>query len=749
MKLDLVKLFPAGADGTHKMLPKQELFFKQVLNPKGPKYLAFISGVGGGKTITGCITMLAQAVMYPSTYLIARQYYPELKATTYRTFKDVCPPELIIEDRIADMEMRIKAINGKTSTILFRPLEAWDKLRSLNLGGFFIDEASQCSEEAFMLLQGRLRDPGGLRKGYCISNPNGHDWLYQWFYKQDFFKNEEVKKDYTLIRGTSLENTFLPKDYIDTMMNTWSEDRIRREVMGEFDVFEGAVYSEFRRDVHVIDEFEIPKQWTRVIGADHGFSNPSAAIFGAVSGDGDLYIYDEFYEKECLIQDVVTKGWLPRIGKDKIDAIFIDPSVKATRGQTGVSDFSTYIEHLPNHLALIPANNEVSAGIDRVKSFLKVNEKSGRPKMFIFKRCKNLIEELVQYRWDTLLPSQAGRANAKESPRKYNDHACFVAGTMVRTPSGEVPIEAIKPGDLVMTTLGPRPVIASGKTGIRSVFDYGVFTSTPDHPVLLSDGSKVAIADLTDYSKIVKFNVCKSSLMASYLGKLVDITEQTVQIATAVWNLCTGKFGKPHMDQYQVGTTSTMWTATPTTTTFQISPVLMGLSIYLSTEKQDPRFAEPPRVKNTWRPYGYWLPSGIKATPGVNGIGNTLSAWLRKWQSSLASGKLAKFAQKITRSLEVDKIKVDSVTKTVGLPLFVGVEPVYNLSVHGVSEFYANGVLVSNCDALRYLVMSRPDPAKVDKTPSYKKGWPTAEKVLQAELAAKRNPPQKDPFGDY
>jgi phage terminase large subunit len=406
------------------MLPKQRIFFDKVLDKNGPKYVAFISGVGGGKTITGCVTMLAQAVMYPSTYLIARQYYPELKATTYRTFKDICPPELILEDRIADMEIRIKAVNGKSSTILFRPLEAWDKLRSLNLGGFFIDEASQVSEEAFMLLQGRLRDSGGLRKGICISNPAGHDWLYRWFFKQDFFKNEQEKRNYFLIKGTSLENTFLPKDYIETMLNTWSDIRIQREVMGSFDVFEGAIYDEFRRDVHVIDDFEIPSDWRRVMGADHGWTNPAAAVFGAVDGDGNVYIYDEYYAKEKLIREIVQEGWLPKIGRDKIDAIYIDPSTKATRGQTGLSDFSTYLEYLPDNLALLTANNEVSAGIDRVKTYLRINPRNNKPRLYIFKRCVNLIEELVQYRWAPLSPSQEGQKNQKEEPRKYNDHAC-------------------------------------------------------------------------------------------------------------------------------------------------------------------------------------------------------------------------------------------------------------------------------------------------------------------------------------
>ncbi len=37
-----------------------------------------------------------------------------------------------------------------------------------------------------------------------------------------------------------------------------------------------------------------------------------------------------------------------------------------------------------------------------------------------------------------------------------------------------------------------------------------------------------------------------------------------------------------------------------------------------------------------------------------------------------------------------------------------GAEPVYNLTVAGAHEYYANGILVHNCDALRYVVSSLP-----------------------------------------
>lgn len=428
--LNLNRCFPIGLDGTQAPLPKQQEFLNRAFDPKGPKYTLYCGGIGSGKTLIGCITMLAWAVMYPGDYLVCRQFFPELKITTLKTFKEICPPELIAEERVADGIIRIKAAGGKISNVIFRQLEEPDKLRSLNLSGFYIDESSQVSEAAFMLLQGRLRGPG-LRKGILTTNPNGHDWQYTWFVKQDHFSNDAAKRHFSLVKAPSTENVHLPDGYVQGIMETWSEDRIRREIYGDFDSFEGQVYSEFRRDTHVVPAFKIPDDWTRVIGIDHGYRNPAAWLWGAVDYDGNVYIYREFYEREWLIEEIckgnkrVNKPGVLTLGKgEKYEQARIDPSTRARRGTTGGSDWDAYIENLPVDFPLLPANNEKTAGIDRVKSYFKVNEKTGKPRLYIFNTCGNLIEELSKYRYKELLANQVGKQAEKEEPNKVDDHAC-------------------------------------------------------------------------------------------------------------------------------------------------------------------------------------------------------------------------------------------------------------------------------------------------------------------------------------
>ena len=428
MIIDLNRTFPEGPDGTRRALPKQKLFMDTVLDLKGPPYVLYSGGVGSGKTLIGCILTIMLAVLFPGDYLVCRLFNPELKATTYRTFLEICPPELIVEHRIADQTIKIRSQGGKTSTILFRGLDEPDKLRSLNLNAAYVDEMSQVSEEAFTLLQGRLRGKH-VRKIYGTTNPNGHSWLYRYFIKKDF-ATEDAKRRFYHISAPSTENIHLPDGYVDGMLSTWSTDRIKREVMGSWDAFSGQVYTDFSRHIHVIKPFKIPDEWTKFIGGDHGFRNPAAFLWTAVDYDGNLYVYREFYEREWYIDEIVKgnrrpgfqgKGIVELSRGEKIEGVWIDPSTKANRGKD--ADFTTYLENMPKDWSLIPANNEVGTGIDRVKQYLRVDPRTNRPRLFIFDSCPELIEEIAQYRYEELSAGQTNDKNIKESPVKKDDHA--------------------------------------------------------------------------------------------------------------------------------------------------------------------------------------------------------------------------------------------------------------------------------------------------------------------------------------
>lgn len=445
MKIDLTKLFPVSPiDGSQGPLPKQQEFLDCLLNHPEIRNIAYFGGYGSGKSLILCIANILQGVMYGGEYVIARQYMPELRRTTMRIFHEMLPPELILEKKDAVAETVIKSVNG-TARFYFVGLDEPEKLDSLSLDGASIDEASQTTEEAFLKLKGRLRGTRGLKKMLLVGNPKGHDYVYKNFINQNHFKEfihpvnkrviteEEQKKEYRLILAPSTENRHLDDNYIQGMLSTYSPERIKRDIYGSFDSFEGQVYSEFDRGSHVIRPFRIPDNWDRHIRIDHGYKNPAAVLFFAISPDGDVYVYRELYVREWLIRQIVNGD-----KKEKKHGIFnhiqgvrsfksakIDPSTKARRGTTGESDFDEYWKQWPekDKLPLQLAKNAVELGIDRVKQYLKPHPKTNRPSLYFFDTCINLLEEITTYKYPELGPGEVGKKSDKEAPLKVNDHA--------------------------------------------------------------------------------------------------------------------------------------------------------------------------------------------------------------------------------------------------------------------------------------------------------------------------------------
>ena len=72
------------------------------------------------------------------------------------------------------------------------------------------------------------------------------------------------------------------------------------------------------------------------------------------------------------------------------------------------------------------AKKDVSVGIQKVAERLVV-QKDGRPRLFIFNNCSNLISEIGKYRWQE---SKEGRP-VKEEPLKIDDHACDALRYMI------------------------------------------------------------------------------------------------------------------------------------------------------------------------------------------------------------------------------------------------------------------------------------------------------------------------------
>jgi hypothetical protein len=209
------------------------------------------------------------------------------------------------------------------------------------------------------------------------------------------------------------DNPYLANDgRYEQMLKALPPTQRRQLLEGDWEVAEGAAFTEFDRFVHIVDPFEIPIHWERLKGIDYGYASESACIWGAVDKtDGTLIIYRELYRKGLLATELARL-----ITEMEINDPFSVPGVLDTAcwnrtGTTGPTVGETLVKS--GHKLRRADKNRV-AGKIQIHEYLKVQQ-SGRPKLQIFNTCPNLIRELQSIPLD--------KSNPEDVDTHAPDHA--------------------------------------------------------------------------------------------------------------------------------------------------------------------------------------------------------------------------------------------------------------------------------------------------------------------------------------
>jgi len=409
-------------------LPKQELFIYHCeLNPLA-KFIWYCGGFGSGKSYIGSQLTIRQAMQNPGgRSLIARNTLVDLKATTMKTFFEVIDRRLI--KKWNKTENLLTLINGHE--IYFWGLDDIEKLKSLEIGFYWIDEVNEIDELKFNILKGRLRNKKHAKRfGIVTSNSEGKNWTYKQFVTGKGLSKASDLEKFFVVKAPSNENTHLPEDYLD-VLNSYTGDLYQRYVLASWNVFEGQIFPDFNREIHVLPWFEIPATWKRIGGIDHGERNPSTFVWAAISPSGDIYIYRE-YSLAGEGVDKHVRNIKELNESDKLEYIVIDPSVKSVRGTSGRKVDTEYKEEwekvFGHKMPLRYANNDVNAGIARLHKYFRVDplrlhpqtKQKGAPRIFYLDTCPIAADETESYKWKKLMPTSEN--DPEEKPRKKDDH---------------------------------------------------------------------------------------------------------------------------------------------------------------------------------------------------------------------------------------------------------------------------------------------------------------------------------------
>ncbi len=211
------------------------------------------------------------------------------------------------------------------------------------------------------------------------------------------------------------DNPYLDEGEIAALEGSMDELTLQSRRYGRFaSAGAGLVYPEFDEGVHVIEPFDVPKEWQDNISIDPGLNNPLSAHWYAVDFDDNVYVLAEHYKAgegvdyhAGEIRRISERlGWRTD-GKGRISAL-IDSAAK----QRTLGGMKSVAELFYERGILVNPNVEkdLFSGIARVKSYL--SRGNGQPNLYIFKNCVHLIREIKGYYW-----------GSGDMPRKVDDHS--------------------------------------------------------------------------------------------------------------------------------------------------------------------------------------------------------------------------------------------------------------------------------------------------------------------------------------
>jgi hypothetical protein len=531
---------------------------------------------------------------------------------------------------------------------------------------------------------------------------------------------------------------------------------------------EGMIFDGFDPGVHMVDlptfaegtrlcAQGLPWEWTRYWGIDFGHTHPFVLQRWAEDPDGRLWMYREQYMSKRIVEEHVAD-----LKAEVFDeqGKWTEPPPRAILADHNAEDRATFHKHFGRGTAA--ANKKVNQGLDACQSRFKI-QRDGKPRIFflrtaLVKRDPMLaearlptctVEEFPSYVWN----------ETKDAPVKEKDDGCLIAGTLVATEDGLTPIEEVAPGSRVWTRSGLRQVLGSGMTNAsaavyRVELSSGeVLAGTGNHPVWVA-GYGWKRLDALRYSDTLlscrESNASASTGFSSAAiptrrsGPSAATTSPASPIDSAASDTSTRRSGRPHTERSPRVARSTTATSTRSTTSWTTWLASRSPSTRKRTANATVSVGAAQSSWSALSGFVRWLRRGIGLKRGGLGIASSppsttlgtaplgpvsASSAVRPTSASLcttSSGSARTTASPSGGAHPVSTMwtghaptavpcsgVIDTPGNAAATVRVLSISeldtrvPVFNLRVADHPEYFANGVLVHNCDTMRYVVAHR------------------------------------------
>jgi len=229
------------------------------------RFVLFGGAVGGGKSAWLCREGIELSLECSGNVgYLCRHELSSFMRTTMLTLERYLSSDIVAQHHQTENYYRL--VNG--SLIFYGglgdDLRAIDRLKSMELGWFGIDQAEETSESHFFLLASRLRlkAPNVRYKGLMTANP-APGWVKHRFIEQKL-------EDHIFIPSLPRDNPFLPADYEEGLRKLYPDELVKQLLEGDWDALEAGNYLFKYADIKsAIDrEVDIEDSEPNIIGQD-------------------------------------------------------------------------------------------------------------------------------------------------------------------------------------------------------------------------------------------------------------------------------------------------------------------------------------------------------------------------------------------------------------------------------------------------------------------------------------------------
>lgn len=358
------------------------------------QFTLMVAGIRGGKTYAGARQAGKEAwnAKGKGVYLIIAPTYNMLDRTTWVEFKEAMRPFIASEN---DSKKIITLKNGRK--VHGHSAENPDRIRNETAVGAWADECREFKDFAkvWKVLLGRVLSTRG--KIFGTTSPNSYDDVHN-----IFIANR--KPGYGVVKFPTYANTYLKKEDIDTLAGDYDPKFMEQELLGEFVIFEGAVYYTFNRLKTAGDlAFKVAQYTPHLkLGLCCDFNvDPMAWVITQTAkndkGLAEVFVIDEIYLRNSNTVEACNefKNRFPNHNSGII--LYGDATGQARHTSSNVTNWAIIKNELSRYGIenRVPTHNPNERDRINAVNGMICNSRNER-RVLINPKCKNLIRDLEQ-----------------------------------------------------------------------------------------------------------------------------------------------------------------------------------------------------------------------------------------------------------------------------------------------------------------------------------------------------------------